>query len=125
MYLCQVPVAVKTLRVGGGAASRRVRNYERERERFLAETELMKRLHHPHVVQLYGVCLEAAPFYLVQARSLKNVYRSFPEGYREIFLVPWVFAACFRFNCSTHPAIRASPYLSLSMSLFLYFLNSR
>jgi hypothetical protein len=76
MYLFQVPVAVKTLREGGGAASRRVRNYERERERFLAETELMKRLHHPHVVQLYGVCLEAAPFYLVQAR----VYPTFLSG---------------------------------------------
>ena len=57
---------MKTLREGGGVGSRRVRNYERERERFLAETELMKRLHHPHVVQLYGVCLEAAPYYLVQ-----------------------------------------------------------
>ncbi len=76
LYLFQVPVAVKTLREGGGAASRRVRNYERERERFLAETELMKRLHHPHVVQLYGVCLEAAPFYLVQARSLSNIWWS-------------------------------------------------
>ena len=55
---------MKTLRdkAGGG----RERNYERERDRFLAETEIMKRLHHPHVVHLYGICVERAPFYLVQ-----------------------------------------------------------
>ncbi len=34
-------------------------------EDFLMEAHTMKRLHHPHLIQLYAVCTQSAPFYLV------------------------------------------------------------
>ncbi|VEL35984.1 unnamed protein product [Protopolystoma xenopodis] len=34
-------------------------------EDFLQEAQTMKRLHHPHLIQLYAVCTQSAPFYLV------------------------------------------------------------
>ncbi|XP_023333461.1 tyrosine-protein kinase SRK2 isoform X2 [Eurytemora carolleeae] len=58
----QIPVAVKTLRVDKGSRN----NHEREKETFLKETEIMKRLNHPHVVKMFGVCIEKSPFYLIQ-----------------------------------------------------------
>ena len=48
------PVAVKTLKPGSMDVSR-----------FHEEATLMMRLRHPHVVQLYGVCTQEEPFYMV------------------------------------------------------------
>ncbi|XP_051887383.1 tyrosine-protein kinase SRK3-like [Pristis pectinata] len=49
-----VQVAIKTVEVG-------VMN---EKE-FQAETQIMKKLHHPHLIPLYAVCTTADPFYIV------------------------------------------------------------
>ena len=32
---------------------------------FLQEAALMKKLHHPNVLQLYAVCMHEEPFYIV------------------------------------------------------------
>ena len=71
-------VAVKTLRHKEG---RQEADFEREKETFLAETEVMKRLNHPHLVKMLGICVEKSPFYLVQELcqngDLKHYLKSF------------------------------------------------
>ena len=63
------PIAVKTLRTG------RMKETE-----FLAEAEVMKKLQHPKLVQLYGVCTVGQPIYivmeLVEHGALLNYLRS-------------------------------------------------
>lgn len=50
---------------------------------FLREAQTMKRLHHPNLIQLYAVCTQSEPFYLVteymSKGSLLNYLQS-PEG---------------------------------------------
>ncbi|XP_067904432.1 protein-tyrosine kinase 6-like [Heterodontus francisci] len=52
---------------------------------FQAETQIMKKLHHPHMTSLYAVCTTADPFYIVtelmKHGSLLNYLRS-DEGFR-------------------------------------------
>ena len=71
-------VAVKTLRHKEG---RQEADFEREKATFLAETEVMKRLNHPHLVKMLGICVEKSPFYLVQELcqngDLKHYLKSF------------------------------------------------
>ncbi|XP_067856570.1 protein-tyrosine kinase 6-like isoform X2 [Heptranchias perlo] len=55
-----VQVAIKTVRVD-------VMN----QKDFQAETQIMKKLHHPHVLPLYAVCTTADPFYIV-TELMKN-----------------------------------------------------
>ncbi|KAM7536864.1 hypothetical protein Aperf_G00000086243 [Anoplocephala perfoliata] len=52
-------------------------------EDFLMEAQTMKRLHHPHLIQLYAVCTQSAPFYLITELMAKGSLLSFlqsPEG---------------------------------------------
>lgn len=47
------------------------------------EAQTMKRLHHPHLIQLYAVCTQSAPFYLITELMAKGSLLSFlqsPEG---------------------------------------------
>ena len=62
MWRGEISVAVKSLRNREG----RERDYLREKETFLKETEVMKGLNHPNLVKMLGVCIEKSPFYLVQ-----------------------------------------------------------
>ncbi|XP_038659281.1 tyrosine-protein kinase SRK2-like [Scyliorhinus canicula] len=68
-----VKVAIKTVHVG-------VRN----QNDFQAETQVMKKLHHPYIMSLYAVCTTADPFYIVtelmKNGSLLNYLRS-KEGF--------------------------------------------
>lgn len=41
------------------------------KEKFLLEADVMKRLSHPKLVQLYAVCTEEEPFYIV-TELMKN-----------------------------------------------------
>ena len=56
-------VAVKTLRHKDGRSQE---DFNKEKNTFLSETEIMKRLNHPHLVKMLGICVEKSPFYLVQ-----------------------------------------------------------
>ncbi|CAH8646060.1 unnamed protein product [Heterobilharzia americana] len=51
---------------------------------FLREAQTMKRLHHPNLIQLYAVCTQSEPFYIVteymSKGSLLNYLQS-PEGH--------------------------------------------
>jgi len=73
----ETAVAVKSLRNREG----KERDYEREKETFLKETEVMKTLNHPNLVKMLGVCIEKSPFYLVQELcsngDLRNHLKSF------------------------------------------------
>ncbi|VDN10521.1 unnamed protein product [Dibothriocephalus latus] len=40
----------------------------------------MKRLHHPHLIQLYAVCTQSAPFYLVTELMSKGSLLSFLQS---------------------------------------------
>ena len=55
--------------------------FEKEKATFLSETEVMKRLNHPNLVKMLGVCIEKSPFYLVQELcnkgDLKNHLKHF------------------------------------------------
>ena len=42
-----------------------------EMQAFLAEFQLMKKLQHEHIIQLYGVCTEGEPVYIV-TELMKN-----------------------------------------------------
>ncbi|GCB77807.1 hypothetical protein scyTo_0016746, partial [Scyliorhinus torazame] len=68
-----VKVAIKTVHVG-------VRN----QNDFQAETQVMKKLHHPYIMSLYAVCTTTDPFYIVtelmKNGSLLNYLRS-KEGF--------------------------------------------
>uniref|UniRef100_UPI00398E3FC9 protein-tyrosine kinase 6-like n=1 Tax=Pristiophorus japonicus TaxID=55135 RepID=UPI00398E3FC9 len=55
-----VQVAIKTVHVG-------VMN----QKDFQAETQVMKKLHHPHIMSLYAVCTSGDPFYIV-TELMKN-----------------------------------------------------
>ncbi|KAA0199583.1 Tyrosine-protein kinase FRK, partial [Fasciolopsis buskii] len=50
---------------------------------FLREAQIMKRLHHPNLIQLYAVCTQSEPFYLVTEYMSKGsllAYLQSPEG---------------------------------------------
>ncbi|BHF74483.1 tyrosine-protein kinase [Sparganum proliferum] len=47
---------------------------------FLLEAQTMKRLHHPHLIQLYAVCTQSAPFYLVTELMSKGSLLSFLQS---------------------------------------------
>ena len=55
-YLCQVAVAVKTLKLGSSID---------EKIDFLSEAEMMKRFDHRNIVKLLGVCTRTEPVYTV------------------------------------------------------------
>lgn len=59
-------VAVKTLRHKSGRSEN---DFIKEKNIFLSETEIMKKLNHPHLVKMLGICVEKSPFYLVQVRQ--------------------------------------------------------
>lgn len=62
-------VAIKTMKTGSAMT----------KEKFLLEADVMKRLSHPKLVQLYAVCTEEEPFYivteLVQNGNLRDYLR--------------------------------------------------
>ncbi|KAH9281309.1 Tyrosine-protein kinase Src42A [Echinococcus granulosus] len=62
-------VAVKTLRANLCNA-----------EDFLMEAQTMKRLHHPHLIQLYAVCTQSAPFYLITELMSKGSLLAFLQS---------------------------------------------
>ena len=74
----EVEVAIKTLRNKEG---RLEADFLKEKNTFLSETEIMKRLNHPNLVKMLGICVEKSPFYLVQELcqhgDLKNYLKSF------------------------------------------------
>ncbi|KAM3178562.1 Tyrosine-protein kinase srk2 [Hymenolepis weldensis] len=49
-------------------------------EDFLMEAQTMKRLHHPHLIQLYAVCTQSAPFYLITELMAKGSLLSFLQS---------------------------------------------
>ncbi|CAM9561009.1 unnamed protein product [Lampetra fluviatilis] len=75
------PVAIKTLKQG-----------TMDRDDFLREAQLMKRLRHPKLIQLYAVCTQEEPIYIITELmsngSLAN-YLQTPEG-RSLDLVELV-----------------------------------
>ena len=74
----EVEVAIKTLRNKEG---RLEADFLKEKNTFLSETEIMKRLNHPNLVKMLGICVDKSPFYLVQELcqngDLKNYLKSF------------------------------------------------
>ena len=65
------PVAIKTLRAG-----------TMEPEAFLKEAEIVKKLIHPKLVQLYAVCSRDEPIYIVMELMTKGSLLEFLHGYR-------------------------------------------
>ncbi|VDD74083.1 unnamed protein product [Mesocestoides corti] len=64
-------VAVKTLRAS---------EYLCNVSDFLMEAHTMKRLHHPHLIQLYAVCTQSAPFYLITELMSKGSLLNFLQS---------------------------------------------
>ena len=62
-------VAIKTLREG-----------TMQPEAFLGEAEMMKKLIHPKLVQLYAVCSREEPFYIVTELMIKGSLLEFLHG---------------------------------------------
>jgi len=40
--------------------------YEKEKDSFVKEMEIMKKLNHPNLVKMYGICIDKLPLYLIQ-----------------------------------------------------------
>ena len=40
--------------------------YEKEKDAFKKEMEIMKKLNHPNLTKMFGICVEKLPFFLVQ-----------------------------------------------------------
>lgn len=65
----EVVVAIKLLKAG--------KNHDNTmKESFVREAQLMKRLHHPNIVRLLGVCLQAEPLMFVVEHMAKGDLRS-------------------------------------------------
>lgn len=78
IWRSELDVAVKTLRHKEGKIEK---DFEKEKHTFLKETEIMKKLNHPNLVKMLGICIEKSPFYLVQELcqngDLKNHLKHF------------------------------------------------
>ena len=78
IWRSELDVAVKTLRHKEGKIEK---DFEKEKNTFLKETEIMKKLNHPNLVKMLGICIEKSPFYLVQELcqngDLKNHLKCF------------------------------------------------
>lgn len=74
-------VAVKTLKPGGGMSQ----------QEFLAEAAIMKKLRHPNLIQLYAVCTEGEPIYIVSEfmkhGSLLDYLQTYGSSFGEPILV--------------------------------------
>ena len=58
--------------------------YEKEKDSFVKEMEIMKKLNHPNLVKMYGICIDKLPLYLIQELcemgDLKNHLEKFKVG---------------------------------------------
>ena len=45
-------------------------------QNFMKEMDIMKKLNHPNLVKMYGICVDKMPFFIILVRSMKNVYKN-------------------------------------------------
>ena len=48
-------------------------------QNFMKEMEIMKKLHHPNLVKMYGICVDKLPFYIILVHLLKWLVRWYIE----------------------------------------------
>jgi serine/threonine protein kinase len=53
----------------------------KDREDFMAEYTILKNLHHPHLVKVYGVCIERNPFLLILEFLEKGSLKSYLKNH--------------------------------------------
>lgn len=51
-----------------------------DKDEFLSEAQLMKRLRHPKLVQLYAVCSRSDPIYIVTELMCNGALKSYLQG---------------------------------------------
>lgn len=72
----------------GAGAYDKDEKYEKEKKNFEKEMEIMKLLHHPNLVKMYGIVTDKFPFYIVtelcSKGDLKKHLESFKQGTGEL-----------------------------------------
>ena len=70
-----IHVAIKTLNENKNDKKNRTEEFNRAKEAFKKETQIMKKLNHPNLVKIYGIQMDSLPFQLVMEqceKALKN-----------------------------------------------------
>ena len=55
--------------------------FEKQKTTFLQETETMKKLNHPNLVKMIGICVEKSPLYLVQELCQNGDLKNYLKKY--------------------------------------------
>ena len=58
-----------------------VLEFEKQKTTFLQETEIMKKLNHPNLVKMIGICVEKSPFYLIQELCQNGDLKNYLKKY--------------------------------------------
>jgi len=73
---------------GQGGGYNQEDKYEKEKKNFMKEMDIMKKLHHPNLVKMYGICVDKLPFYIIlehcKKGDLKKHLESFKQGTGEL-----------------------------------------
>jgi len=71
-----------------GAGYKDEDKYEKERNNFMKEMDIMKKLNHPNLVKMYGICVDKMPFFIILENcskgDLKKHLESFKQGTGEL-----------------------------------------
>jgi len=57
--------------------------YDKEKKNFEAEMEIMKKLNHPNLVKMYGICVDKLPFFIIQELCEKGDLKKHLETFKE------------------------------------------
>ena len=57
-------------------------------QNFMKEMEIMKKLHHPNLVKMYGICVDKLPFYIILVHLLKWLVRWYIEEETIMLWIP-------------------------------------
>lgn len=78
---------------------------------FLAEAQIMKKLRHPKLIQLYAVCTQDEPIYIITELMRHGSLLEYLQGFIFHYAVSWLCVICFivsiitfvtLFNTSVH-----------------------
>ena len=75
----KVPVAIKVLKEIKDDDNQK--DYEKEKEAFKKENEIMRKLNHPCLVKMFGICAESQPFMLVMEFCEKGAIKDYLEKF--------------------------------------------
>ena len=74
-------MAIKTLNENKSDKKNKTEEFNRAKEAFKKETQIMKKLNHPNLVKMYGIQIDSFPFQLVMEQCEKAL-KAHLETYR-------------------------------------------